>query len=136
MSALTDGTSNTMMVGEQSDHLRDANNQPVIGSYAAITSQGPYGWTMGANSTAVGTAFTERSFNCTTIRYNINQRGFANTVETGHNTGRNIPLSSLHPGGCVITMGDASTRFVSDTTPILVLLQLAKSNDGQVVQLP
>jgi prepilin-type N-terminal cleavage/methylation domain-containing protein len=43
MASLTDGTSNTFMIGEQSDHLRDAANKPIIGSYTAITSQGPHG---------------------------------------------------------------------------------------------
>ena len=41
MTAITDGTSNTIMVGEQSDHLRDANNAPIPGAFGAITSQGP-----------------------------------------------------------------------------------------------
>ena len=44
---IIDGTSNQMLVGEQSDHLRDAANVPIPGSYTAITSQGPHGWTMG-----------------------------------------------------------------------------------------
>jgi prepilin-type N-terminal cleavage/methylation domain-containing protein len=43
LTGITDGTSNTMMVGEQSNHLLDANNQPVIGGFGAITSQGPHG---------------------------------------------------------------------------------------------
>jgi len=44
---ITDGTSNTMMVGEQSAHLKDANNVAVIGGFGAITSKGPHGWAMG-----------------------------------------------------------------------------------------
>jgi len=136
MAALTDGTSNTVIIGEQSDHLRDANNNIITGSYSAITSQGPHAWTMGSGTAAVGRAYDNRHFNCTTVRYAINQRGLSNSGATGHNTGRNIPLSSLHPGGCLVTMGDASSRFLSETTPVAVLLQLAKGNDGTVVQLP
>lgn len=133
MASLTDGTSNVMMIGEQSDHLRDANNQPIPGSYTAITSQGPHGWTMGTGNQSVGTAYTDRHFNCTTLRYEINKRGLPNSGGTGHNTGNNIPLSSRHPGGCCVALGDASTRFVSQTTTLLVLQQLTVGNDGAVV---
>ncbi len=133
MAALTDGTSNVMMIGEQSDHLRDANNNPIPGSYTAITSQGPHGWTMGAGQANVGTAYTDRHFNCTTLNYTINQRGLPNSGGTGHNTGNNIPLSSRHPGGCCVALGDASTRFVSQTTPLLILQYLAAGSDGNVV---
>ncbi len=133
MSALTDGTSNVIMIGEQSDHLRDANNNPITGSYTAITSQGPHGWTMGAGNASEGTAYTERHFNCTTINYEINKRGLPNSGGTGHNTGNNIPLSSRHPGGCCVVLADASTRFVSQSTPLLTLLYLANGNDGNVV---
>jgi len=136
MAALTDGTSNTLMIGEQSDHLRDANNAIVTGSYGAITSQGPHGWTMGCGNPGVGSAYADRHFNCTTVRYNINQIGFSNSGATGHNTGNNIPLSSLHPGGCLVVLGDASSRFIPETTDLVVLHQLASGNDGQVVQLP
>jgi hypothetical protein len=60
---ITDGTSNTIMVAEMSDHLRDANNQPIPGSFTAITSQGPHGWTMGCATSASG-AVNIRQFDC------------------------------------------------------------------------
>ncbi len=135
MASLTDGTSNTFMIGEQSDHLRDANRKPIPGSYGAITSQGPHGWTMGAGQNNVGTAYTERHFNCTTVAYTINQRGLPNSGGTGHNTGNNIPLSSLHPGGCIMGLADGSSRFVSQSTPLLVLQQLSNGTDGAVAKL-
>ena len=135
MASLTDGTSNTFMIGEQSDHMRDANGRPIPGSYSAITSQGPHGWTMGAGQSNVGTAYTERHFNCTTVAYTINQRGLPNSGGTGHNTGNNIPLASAHPGGCIMGLADGSSRFVSQTTPLLVLQQLSSGNDGAVAKL-
>ena len=135
MSSLTDGTSNTVMVGEQSDHLRDANNKPIPGSYTAITSQGPHGWTMGSGNQSFGKAYTERHFNCTTVQYNINQRGLPNSGGTGHNTGNNIPLSSLHPGGCIVAMADGSSRFISQTVALNVLLATCSGKDGTVVSL-
>jgi prepilin-type N-terminal cleavage/methylation domain-containing protein len=139
-SDITDGTSNCMIVGEQSKHLTSSTNQPVPGSYTAITSQGPHGWTMGVNNSSVGTAFNEWHFNCTTIRFQINQTGVdggsasgSGSNGTSHNTGMNIPLSSSHSGGCNIVLGDASVRFIRDSTPLLTLQYLASRADGNVL---
>jgi len=139
MAGITDGTSNTMLVGEQSDHFRaSSTNAPIPGTWGGITSQGPHGWTMGAGQQGVGTAYTsDRIFNCTTVRYTINARG-ANSnssVGTGENTGTNIPLNSGHSGGANVLLGDGSVRFLRDSTPIAVLLNLASRNDGQTVVL-
>jgi len=87
MTDISDGTSNTLLVGEQSDHLRDTNNQPVIGGFGAITSQGPHGWTMGSNgTTAIPPQYMSggdnREFNCSTTRWSINQRGLGNNSVT------------------------------------------------------
>ena len=40
---------------------------------------------------------------------------------------------SLHPGGCNLALGDASVRFVSETTAQSVLLNIARIADGQPV---
>jgi len=130
MASLTDGTSNTFMIGEQSDHMRDANNRPIPGTYKAITSQGPHGWTMGVGNANVGIAYLDRHFNCTTVAYTINQRGLPNSGGTRENTGNNIPLSSVHPGGCIMALADGSSRFVSQTTPLLILQQFSNGSDG------
>jgi len=74
---VTDGTSNTLMVGEQSNHLRDANNQIILGgkyggaSQIAVTSQGPDGWIQGCqvNLPNSGTGRNDVVYNCATIRY-------------------------------------------------------------------
>jgi len=135
LQGIGDGTSNTIMVGEQSDHLRDANGAAITGSYSAITSQGPHGWTMGTGGSQVGTAYPERHFNCITVAYLINQRGFTNAGGTSQNTGRNIPLSSNHTGGINSAFGDGSVRFISDTTSINVLLYSCNRDDNQPVSL-
>lgn len=128
-----DGTSNTFIVHEESDHLRDANNQPIPGSYTAITSQGPHGWTMGTGTSSVGTSYTDRTFNCSTIRYRINQRGLPNSGATSHNTGRNIPMSSQHVGGAHVLMTDGAVRFLSENMNFDTLVRLASINDGDVI---
>lgn len=129
----TDGTTNVFMVHEESDHLRDANNAPILGSYTAITSQGPHGWTMGAGGAQNGVAYGDRTFNCSTVMYNINQRGLANSGGTGHNTGRNIPISSQHVGGAHVLLTDGSVRFLSQNLDFQTLVRLACASDGDVV---
>jgi len=139
LTSITDGTSNTIMVGEQSNHLRDANNAVITGGFTAITSQGPHGWTMGAGGTGSGTAYNaggdNRHFNCTTIRYTINQIGFSNSCAAGtcDNTGVNIPLSSNHTGGAMSLFGDGSVRFLSNSVTLATLLALGGRNDGQII---
>jgi hypothetical protein len=133
--SITDGTSNTIMVGEQSDHLRDASNQPVTGPYTAITSQGPHGWTMGIGSTGVGGNAGERVFNCSTTRWQINQRGLGDNSANGtnNNTGSNIPFSSGHTNGAMMLFGDGGVRFVNASTPAQTLQWLSTRAGGETL---
>jgi len=140
MTAITDGTSNTLMVWEQSDHLRDAYNAPIPGAFGAITSQGPHGWTMGCNTgtdqpPTFRNGHDNRNFQTTTTRWSINQRGLTNNCSTGtcDNTGNNIPLSSSHTSGANCVFADGSVRFLSASTTLLTLQLLSDIADGQVV---
>ena len=138
---ITDGTSNTWMIGEQSDHLRTAANQPVTGGYTAGygNSGGLYGWTMGSAHPTGGDQAgwgDGRHFNCTSVRWAINRRGLSNSPANGTNNdvGANFPLSSAHPGGCNIAMGDGSIRFVRDSLPILTVHAYATRAGGETIQ--
>jgi len=137
-----DGTSNTIIVGEQSDHLRDQNRTPITAGYSSTVgnSAGLYGWTMGAahanNGSQAGWG-DGRHFNCTSVRYAINQIGFANTAAQGTNNdvGTNFPLSSNHTGGICVLMGDGSVRFLSDTTSLNVLAGSCTRSSNDIVSL-
>ncbi len=140
MVGITDGTSNTIIVGEQSDHLRDAANAPIPGGFGAITSQGPHGWTMGANGDnreppSYQNGGDNREFNCTTTRYMINQRGLGNSCSNGtcDNTGTNIPYSSGHTGGAQMLFADGGVRFLTASTQLATLYSLSSRSGGEIV---
>ncbi len=136
--AITDGTSNTILVGEQSDHVRDNAGAPVTGPYSALTSQGPHGWTMGCANATSGGNVNIRTFNCTTVRWPINQRGLGDSAANGtnNNTGTNIPYSSGHTGGAQMLMGDGSVRFLASSTDVVTLRAMASRAGGEVFTNP
>ena len=143
LSLVRDGTSNTMMIGEQSDFLIDDT-----GASRAWNSSGPHGWSMGTQRTSTPPAITGqgdlRVFNVTTIRYQINATGptagtrwvaagDCSTTGICSNMGANIPLNSAHPGGVNVCMTDGSVKFIRDTTPLTTLALLATRDDRQVI---
>jgi prepilin-type N-terminal cleavage/methylation domain-containing protein/prepilin-type processing-associated H-X9-DG protein len=133
-----DGSSNTMVVSEQSDHLITQNGAKAdwhSGRYGFLL-----GWRTGTTPPRVGNGGDLRTFQVTTVRYRINQKSGwpnapGNCSSTGvcDNTGTNIPLNSRHSGGVNALMGDGSVRFVSESIPIDVLARLATRDDGQPV---
>jgi len=46
------------------------------------------------------------------------------------------PAASLHPGGCQFVMGDGSAHFVSESIQKSLLSSLSAMADGQIVELP
>jgi len=145
---MTDGTTNTMLVSEHSDYMVVTD-----GSKRQWTAGGLYGWSMGTNTNTppnnpAATASDNRQFNCTTIRYPINQKtGWSTNGGTGtqsgdctvgvcYDMGNNIPLNSTHNGGVNVLMGDGSVRFLSETVPLGVLALAAVRDDGVAQNLP
>lgn len=129
---LSDGTSNVMMIGEQSGRVGlsdirsayyggwsgskfgpdgDPNVVPVTGTYPG-----------GADSWSTG---------LTSIRYAINSKTAAGG--SSYPWDPNTVLNSFHTGGVHVCMGDGSVRFLSDSTNFLTVQKLAVRDDGQVV---
>jgi len=138
LAGMTDGTSNTIMVGEQSTMMKDSagTNQP------AWNAGGNYGWTMGYGAASSGSSLgaDNRSFNCTTLRYKINYKkttlaaaGDCAGAGICSDASANSPLISNHPAGVMVLLGDASVRLLSDNTALDVLGRLAVRYDGHVV---
>jgi len=132
---ITDGTSNTIMLGEQSGELIDT-----AGTKQPWSPSSRWGFILGCGSPNT----TDRNvYNTTTIRYTINNKdnngaGWNTTsygVDSG-NSGRgsqNAPLNSEHPGGTMVLLTDGAVRFLNDATALETLAQLATRDDGKPV---
>ena len=119
---ITDGTSNTMMVGEQSDWCRDA-----YGNTMNCRSDCGHGFTTGARDLT----WDERTFNLTTVLHPINEKS-STALGVLENCGTNHPIQSAHPGGAQVLMADGSVQFLEDETDLQILYDLANRNDGHV----
>jgi prepilin-type N-terminal cleavage/methylation domain-containing protein/prepilin-type processing-associated H-X9-DG protein len=139
---IADGTTNTIALSEHSNWLTDTT-----GKRQDWRATQPWGWYLGVKSPGIPPAFDNgggdnRSPGLTTIRYQINYTmpgGWTNDVTnlgvgiggyTSNCTGANIPLNSTHSGGVNVVLCDGSVRFVSSSTPLGVLAQLATRDDG------
>ena len=137
---ITDGTSNTMLVGEQSNWLKADYRH---WNRTAIPSSGPWmGGKNPRNPNGDGTWSSTgqhgwgdptrdtRCYNMTTIRQTPNPTGLARwQVHPACNT----PLASAHAGGVLILLGDGSVRFISDSINLDTLRNLADRDDGNTI---
>ena len=146
---LTDGTSNTMMVGEQSAFLKQNGTMNTTNTTSCPTS-GPW---MGVKNPRIPRSSTSpncfssncshaanpsdrdaRCYNITTIRESPNPpfvTGAAGRYQ--RQQACNTPLSSFHTGGVQILLADGSVRFVSDNMNLPTLFDLADKSDGHVL---
>jgi prepilin-type N-terminal cleavage/methylation domain-containing protein len=141
LTQILDGTSNTLMVAEESDYLRFTD-----GTHVDIRSGGLYGWTMGAANAPVSypSVIDARQFNTQTIRYGINHilddsNGSTNDNGAwpgGTDLNANMPIRSPHVGGANVLACDGTVHFLMNSTSLTVLGMLAIRDDNQAVTLP
>jgi prepilin-type N-terminal cleavage/methylation domain-containing protein/prepilin-type processing-associated H-X9-DG protein len=156
IASITDGTSNTMVISEQSDQLTGILNGNIVRDQYAVTStggglyrghQGP-GRDGQGNLSGAANWIDARGQTYTTIRYAINQKGNAGTPwpcqvagvgvcgggsGTWNSEGANVPLVSAHSGGVNALFGDGSVHFVKESIDLLTLARLATRDDGAVL---
>ncbi len=119
----TDGTSNTLLVGEQGDFCVDINKAKVDcrSDFGHCFSMGP------------GGAGENRNWNITAVRYRINDKTWENRGVGEVYYGQNRPLQSAHTGGMNGLLTDGSVRFFSDSMAIQTLYNLCNRDDGNVL---
>jgi len=120
-SSIKDGTSRTMMVGEQSGWCVDDR-----GARVDCRSDCGYGFPMGVSRRDTW----ERQYNLTCVIHPIGEFSYLAYGVAG-DCGPNRPLQSAHPGGAQILMADGSAQFLSSSTDIQVVYNLANRDDGK-----
>ena len=126
---ITDGTSKTIMVGEQSGWcITDS------GGKADCRSDCGHSFTMGPCDES-----WERAWNTTCFLHRINERSYSalgngGANNAGGNCGPNRPIQSAHPGGAQVLLADGAVLFMEEDTEIQVLYDLANRDDGHVLE--
>ena len=121
-----DGTSNTMIVGEQSGNSRN----PSIANYNG-------GWTgvsRGETVSEIRAAGLNQHWygaGLTAVYHTPNPASTADEANSDYDF--NTPLSSYHTGGVHALLADGSTHFVSDNVNLALLFRLCVKDDGEVV---
>ncbi|MBN2294917.1 MAG: DUF1559 domain-containing protein [Pirellulales bacterium] len=136
ISEITDGMSNTIAIGEQSDFLSPAGAIPSPWTtssspcaFGDCRSDCGHGFPMGPPRQSVADG---RTFNVTCVYHPIN---FKSTTGYGiqNNCGPNSPIQSVHAGGANVAFADGSVRMLSESLDINTLRCLATRNDGMVL---
>jgi prepilin-type N-terminal cleavage/methylation domain-containing protein len=113
---ITDGTTNTLMVGE------------ISGKPLNDTSRNPHrAWIQGASSGNNDVAM----YACKNVRRSIGQAAY----QSG-NVGRlfnDVRFGSNHTGGCQFLLGDGSVRFGSENIDFGIYQSLATRGNGEVI---
>ncbi|MDB5385792.1 MAG: hypothetical protein JWM11_1438 [Planctomycetaceae bacterium] len=135
-SDITDGTSNTMLVSEQSDFASDRSE---------IRSTGDWGAWMGCGFCVSGDpGIKPANFMQTTTSgittLHTNWPLGSKPPRTSHpylgaagDGGGNYPLQSAHPGGLHTLLVDGSVRFLSNRTDFATVMNLADRRDSSVL---
>ena len=128
---ITDGASNTILLGEQSDFMRNPDGSPI-----EIRSDGNHGFNIGARRQ--GITNDHRIYNLTVIRHPLNTKDYGPALAAtgaGGNVGANRPLLSPHSGGVNVALADGSVHFLNESLDLPMLNNLADKDDGNVTSI-
>ncbi|MBY0460858.1 MAG: DUF1559 domain-containing protein [Gemmataceae bacterium] len=148
MAQITDGTSNTVMVGEQSDWANPRQTDPIYDDIRSSDSRGAFMGTSyvtrpngpGSLAGCKGDGPTVRNNNCmrcyntTTIVWPIGRKQFQFASMGDQRCG--TPLQSAHPNGAMMLFADGHVQFLTNSTDLVTLQNLVDKDDGNVVNLP
>jgi len=142
----TDGTSNTIMLGETSDFmissishwktydtigpvdLRSSKRRSAyMGNSHHATPDGP--GTMRRGNGECEHPNCGKCYNMTTVLHPINTKQITDIDTMGIN-GCNHPIQSAHPGGALVMFADGHVDYLADDTELQTLNDLSNRNDG------
>ncbi len=125
----TDGTSNTIILGEQTGRVRPTNS--------LIKTEYMSGWAGGCYphlSVPRMTTMTTTTVFRTGVTVITGPPNPPVAPQYGTSTAHNyVPLSSYHDGGVHVLLTDGSVKFLGNNTDSLLCRQLAVKDDAQVI---
>jgi prepilin-type N-terminal cleavage/methylation domain-containing protein/prepilin-type processing-associated H-X9-DG protein len=141
---IRDGTSNTIMVGEQSDWASNPQNDPFYDDMRSSDSRGAF---MGTSyvtppngpGSLVGcmnrnTNNCMRCYNSTTVVAAFNSKRFVFGQSGDERCG--TPIQSVHSGGANVLMADGAVVFLAEGIDLNTFKNLVDRDDGNPVALP
>jgi prepilin-type processing-associated H-X9-DG protein len=129
---ITDGLSNTLLVGEQSNYC-----YTVAGAAKRTAAAFVNGWLTGTRALGVPPDYGDwlmPSYNLTTVRYPLNERRY-DLPGIYEDIGANNPLLSPHPGVVNLLYADGSVHAVADSLDLQILKSAATRDDGSAIEL-
>jgi prepilin-type processing-associated H-X9-DG protein len=120
-----DGSTNTIIVGEQSGWCRTTTGSPVD-----CRSDFGHGFTMGP--WPKGNTNDKRFFNGTTVRYPINSIAWNQKGVGDQYYATNRPIQSAHTGGANVLLADGSVHFLAQGLDLQTLFNLSNRDDRKV----
>jgi prepilin-type N-terminal cleavage/methylation domain-containing protein len=139
MKDLTDGTSNVLMIGEDSGLTEgmdygNSYRQGMRGGWQGpgfpVDSGFNDNWRCDASSAGITPIQFPPNSNCALVNYKTSW------VECDAPYTCSVILNSMHPGVVQFALGDGSVQQISDTIDLLTLKLLAMRNDGLNATLP
>lgn len=125
ITAVTDGTSNSIMFSEQSDFCVQSD-----GTKTDCRSDYGYGFMMGP------CPWNEwRTWGSTTVRYGINDKRWDLMGVNTSDSPPNRALQSAHPSAVNVVFADGSVRTLTNSVPLATLTNLSNRDDGNTVTL-
>lgn len=125
--SITDGTSSTIAIGEQSNYRID----PATGD----KQDGRSGWGLGGfwacGTASHGNYFT--NFVTTMFPINDNTAWWIGQARNNSESYNNMPFRSAHRGGAQFVLADGSVRFISENIDFATYTALMDRSDGSVV---
>jgi prepilin-type processing-associated H-X9-DG protein len=144
ISAIKDGTSNTIMVGEQSDWSDPLQSNLLYSDMRSSDSRGAFMGTSYATQpkgpgslTGCGGRNTNncmRCYNTTTVVTALGSRKFVFAQSGDEHCG--TPIQSAHGGGANVLFADGSVQFLTTSLDLNTFKNLVDRDDGNSVELP
>jgi prepilin-type N-terminal cleavage/methylation domain-containing protein/prepilin-type processing-associated H-X9-DG protein len=154
MTGIRDGTSNTIMVGEQSDWSDPrvtGNGEPIDTYYSDMRSSDSRGAFMGTSyvtqprgpgslTGCTGDDGITRNNNCmrcyntTTVVAPLGSKRFVFSQSGDERCG--TPIQSVHPGGANVLLADGSVQFLTTGIDLNTFMNMVDRDDGNPIQWP